>query len=67
MTITPRQPQARKEIAIGKTATGKTKTAAARAAGINRRSIRRWVKVDLNSAIDFDAGWTAGKEKRRYL
>jgi len=64
MTATKRDLQ--QEIAIAKAATGETKTAAASAAGINRKTLYRWLKEDIDFLIAFDAGWTAGKEQREY-
>jgi hypothetical protein len=56
-----RQTSTRKEIAIAQAAAGGTKTAAARAAGVNRKTLFRWLDADLDFLIAFDASRTVKK------
>ena len=46
---------------------GANKSAAARAVGINRRTLYRWLDADLDFLMEFDAAWTQGEKRRSYL
>ena len=58
--VKTRQTQARKEVALFEAASGGTKTSAAKAAGVNRRTLYQWFYTDLVFHRDFDAAWTIG-------
>ena len=65
MTATTKRDR-QQEITIAKAATGETKTAAAGAAGINRKTLWRWLKEDIDFLIAFDAAWQQGTKQREY-
>lgn len=56
-----------KQKALAAITSGATKKSAARAAGIDRKTLYRWLDADLDFLMEFDAAWTAGKQKRTYL
>jgi transposase-like protein len=64
MTVTRTR---KKELAITAIANGATKSGAARAAGIDRKTLYRWLDADLDFLMEFDAAWRAAEEKRTYL
>jgi hypothetical protein len=55
------------QIAISKAAAGGTKTAAAAAAGVDRKTLYRWRDADLDFLMEFDAAWRQGAKQRDYL
>ena len=57
----------RKEAAIAKAAAGATKTSATRTAGVNRKTLYRWLEANLHFLMEFDAASTAGAEQRSYF
>jgi transposase-like protein len=64
MTTTTREN--RKQKALIAILSGATKSGAARAAGIDRKTLYRWLDADLDFLMEFDAAWTRGEQKRTY-
>lgn len=62
MTTTTRETL--KAAVIDKVLSGATKSGAA---GIDRKTLYRWLDADLDFLIEFDAAWTAAEKKRTYL
>ena len=58
--------ETRKQKALAAILSGSTKKDAARAAGIDRKTLYRGLDADLDFLMEFDAAWTRGEQKRTY-
>ncbi|MCX8237560.1 MAG: helix-turn-helix domain-containing protein [Akkermansiaceae bacterium] len=56
-----------KQVVIAHIAAGDNKVQAARAAGVNRRTISRWLCGDIYFAMDLDEAWDKGAKRRDYM
>jgi hypothetical protein len=56
-----------KQKALAAITSGATKSGAARAAGIDRKTLYRWLDADLDFLMEFDIAWAAGAKQRDYL
>ena len=64
--MNPTTRETRKQKALAAIISGSTKSGAARAAGIDRKTLYRWLDADLDFLMDLHAAWTQGEQKRTY-